>query len=159
MKTHFKKLQNPNYLGSWDLADANGNYQDRVVTLTSVKKEMVHDGKGGQEECVTVQLKGLKPIIANSTNLKAIVKATGSPFIEDWAGKQITLTVKKIKAFGDTVDAIRVNPASVKLPELTPTHPKWAGAKASLADKSTTIETIRTHFTLTPENEALLTHV
>ena len=38
-KTHFKKLRNPNYIGGWDLIDA-----DKTVTITKVTKEMVHDG-------------------------------------------------------------------------------------------------------------------
>src|SRR5690606_21274219 len=49
-----------------------------------------------------------KPMIANKTNLKAIASATGSVYIEDWVGKQVTLFVKNIRAFGENVDAIRV---------------------------------------------------
>ena len=54
MKTHFKKLKNPDYLGSWDLADQNGNFKNKIVTISKVEKKMVHDGRGNQEECVTV---------------------------------------------------------------------------------------------------------
>ena len=42
-KTHYKVLRNPNYIGGWDLIDA-----DKTVTITKVTKEMVHDGKGGE---------------------------------------------------------------------------------------------------------------
>jgi hypothetical protein len=48
-KTHFKKLRNPDYLGSWDLIDENGTVKNRAFTITGVKKEMVHDGKGGKD--------------------------------------------------------------------------------------------------------------
>ena len=54
MKTHFKKLKNPDYLGSWDLMDQNGNAKNTILTIKEVKTEMVHDGKGGQENCTTV---------------------------------------------------------------------------------------------------------
>jgi hypothetical protein len=37
-----------------------------------------------------------------------------SPFIEDWVGKQIELTVKKIRAFGEMHDALRVVSGTVK---------------------------------------------
>jgi hypothetical protein len=126
MKTHFKKLRNPNYIGSWDLADENGNFKDLTVTITGATKEMVHDGKGGQEECSVVYLKGLKPMVANATNLKMIAKVTKSPYIEDWSGKQIILTVKQVKAFGEMHDAIRVkNEVPVK-PAMTSSHANYA---------------------------------
>ena len=37
-----------------------------------------------------------------------ISQVWGSPYIEDWVGKQIKLFVKKVNAFGETVDAVRV---------------------------------------------------
>jgi hypothetical protein len=137
MKTHFKKLRNPNYIGSWDLADANGNFQDLTVTITGAVKELVHDGKGGQEECSVVQLKGLKPMVANSTNLKMIAKVTGSPYIEDWAGKQIILTVKQVKAFGEIHDAIRVKNEKPVKPAMTASHANYALVVAAVKSGKT----------------------
>jgi hypothetical protein len=137
MKTHFKKLRNHNYMGSWDLADQNGNFQDLTVTITGATKEIVHDGKGGQEECSVVHLKGLKPMVANATNLKMISKLTGSPYIEDWTGKQIILTVKQVKAFGEVHDAIRVkNEVPVK-PAMTSTHANYSLVVAAVKSGKT----------------------
>lgn len=153
MKTHFKKLRNPDYLGSWDLADANGNFKNRALTIKEVKKEMVHDGKGGQEDCVTVHFFESKPMIMNSTNLKTIHKALGTPFIEDWAGKKIEISVEKVKAFGEIHDALRV--VKVNL-ELDPKHPKWNGAKTAIKAKTVTIEQIKKQYSISPENEKLL---
>jgi hypothetical protein len=152
-KTHFKKLRNPDYLGSWDLADENGNFKNRIMTITEVKKEMVHDGKGGKDECVTVHFQGSKPMIMNSTNLKTIHKSLGTPYIEDWVGKKIEITVEQVKAFGEIHDALRVVKTSL---ELTPKHPKWNGAKTALVNGTVTIEAIKKQYTLSPENEALL---
>jgi len=153
MKTHFKKLRNPDYLGSWDLADENGNYRNKVVTITKVSKKMVHDGKGGQEECITVDFAECKPMIMNSTNLKTIFKVLNSPYIEDWTGSKIELTVEKVKAFGEIHDALRVIKNSL---ELTPKHPKWNGAKTALKEGKVTLEAIKKQYSLTLENEELL---
>lgn len=153
MKTHFKKLRNPDYLGSWDLADANGNFKNRIFTIKEVKKEMVHDGKGGKEDCVTVHFIEAKPMIMNSTNLKTIHKSLGTPYIEDWAGKKIEVTVEKVKAFGEVHDALRVIKTSL---ELDPRHPKWNGAKEAIKAGTVTIDQIKKQFTISPENEKLL---
>jgi hypothetical protein len=153
MKTHFKKLRNLDYLGSWDLADTNGNFKNRALTIKEVKKEMVHDGKGGQEDCVTVHFLESKPMIMNSTNLKTIHKTLGTPFIEDWVGKKIELSVEKVKAFGEIHDALRV--AKVNL-ELDPKHAKWNGAKTAIKSGTVTIEAIKKQYSISPENEKLL---
>jgi hypothetical protein len=153
MKTHFKKLRNPDYLGSWDLADTNGNFKNKALTIKEVKKEMVHDGKGGQEDCVTVHFFESKPMIMNSTNLKTIHKTLGTPFIEDWAGKKIELSVEKVKAFGEIHDALRV--VKINL-ELDPKHAKWNGAKTAIKAGTVTIEAIKKQYSISPENEKLL---
>jgi hypothetical protein len=112
-KTHFKKLRNPNYLGSWDLMDDDGKIHNKILTITDVKKDTVFDGTGKQEECVVVFFKNVKPMIMNSTNLKTISKILQSPFIEDWIGNALEVTVKKIKAFGEFHDALRISPKKV----------------------------------------------
>lgn len=155
MKTHFKKLRNPDYLGSWDLADENGKFKNRVLTISGVKKETVHDGRGGEGECVTVSFEGSKPMIMNATNLKMVSKSLNSPYIEDWVGKKIEITVEKVKAFGEMHDALRV--VKVNL-ELTPKHPKWKGAKEAIESGTVTIEQIKKAYTITDENEKLLTN-
>lgn len=153
MKTHFKKLRNPDYLGSWDLTDQNGNFKNKVLTIKEVKKEMVHDGKGGKEDCVTVLFYESKPMIMNSTNLKTIHKTLGTPYIEDWAGKKIEITVEKVKAFGEVHDALRVVKNSL---DLNPNHPKWSGAKQAIKSGTVTIEAIKKQYTISTENEKLL---
>jgi hypothetical protein len=153
-KTHFKKLRNPDFLGSWDLTDQEGNFRNKVVTISQVKKQMVHDGKGGQEECITISFAECKPMIMNSTNLKTINKVLNSPYIEDWTGQKIELTVEKVKAFGEVHDALRVVKYSF---ELTPKHPKWNGAKKAIKEGTVTIEQIKKQYTISQQNEKLLT--
>ena len=109
MKTHFKKLRNPNFIGSWDLENpTQDGYIAKDVTIAKVENQQVHDGKGGQSECTVIHLKECKPMIGNSTNLKTIAKVLKTPYIEEWVGQKITLKVASVKAFGEVHDAIRV---------------------------------------------------
>lgn len=154
MKTHWKKLTNPDYIGSYDFQPG----EERNVQILNVKRENVTGPDGKKEECSVAQLKGQKPLILNSTNQKAITTALGTPYIEDWAGKHITLTVQRVKAFGDWVDAIRVKPTAptVKKEALTPAHSRWDGAKQAILAGNVTLEQIRSQFELSKENEAKL---
>lgn len=109
MKTHIDKLRNPNYLGGWDLLDQNGKTIDKIVTIKEIKAEHVFDQKSNSEQqVITVYFNECKPIILNATNRKTLKKVTGTEFIEDMAGKKIQLTTKKVKAFGEIHDAIRI---------------------------------------------------
>ena len=107
-KTHWKKLNNPDYLGSYAFQPG----EEKVVTIKEVKREMVFNPSGGgKEECTVAYFKEpVKPFILNTTNCKTITKVWGTPYIEDWAGCRITLKVKRISAFGEMVDAVRVSP-------------------------------------------------
>jgi len=144
-KTHFKKLRDPNYVGSWDLMDKEGNVHDKIVTITGVEKKQVFDGKGGSEMLPTISFAECKPMVANSTNMKVVSRVCGSNFIEDWVGKKIRLTVKQIKAFGELHDAIRVDSKPVVLPELTQAHAKFEYVKNAVQN-GTTREQVETTF-------------
>jgi len=104
-KTHWKKLDNPNYLGAYSLLD--GVTQELTATIEKVVIEEVKSDRGA-EPCKVAYLKGQKPLILNTTNCKIITKLFDTPFIEEWAGRDITLHVEKIKAFGETMAALRV---------------------------------------------------
>lgn len=116
-KTHWKKLTNPDYLGAYSFASGDG-YEEKVVKITTVRQEKVTGPDGKQEMCMVAHLAdGLKPMILNRTNCKAIEKVSGSPFIEAWAGVCVTVYVAKVKAFGDVVDALRIRPTKPKAVE------------------------------------------
>ena len=108
-KTHIDKLRDPKFLGGWDLQDENGKTVDMVVTIKEVKSELTFNQKSQSEESViTVYFEECKPIILNSENRKTLKKVTDTGFIEEIAGKKIQLTTKRIKAFGEWWDAIRI---------------------------------------------------
>lgn len=107
-KTHWKKLNNPDYLGAYAFQPG----EEKVVTIKEVKRETVFNpSSSGKEECtVAYFVEDVKPMILNATNCKTIQRVWGTPFIEDWKNRKITLRVKKISAFGEMVDAVRVSP-------------------------------------------------
>lgn len=104
-KTHWKKWNNPDYLGAYAFQPG----EEKTVTIKEVKREIVKNERGSEECTVAHFAEDVKPLILNVTNCKMISKLIGSPFVEDWPGKKISLKVKKISAFGDMVDAVRVS--------------------------------------------------
>lgn len=152
VKTHYRRLVNPHYIGAYSLDPG----QELNVTIEKVIREQVAGPDGKKEECTVAYLKGQKPFILNATNSKTISKALKSPYIEDWAGKTITLYAAKIKAFGEELEALRVRPTVPTKPELTPTHAKWNGAVQALKAGNTTLEAIKSAYVLTAENETKL---
>jgi|TARA_R110000772_G_scaffold120327_1_gene226493 hypothetical protein len=155
MKTHWKKLKNPDYIGSYELMTGEEK-TDLVVKVLKVEKKLVKGTDGSDSECIIAELENQKPMILNSTNAKVIEKLANSPFIEDWNGLKITLYVKRIKAFGEMVDALRIRESAPLLPELTPEHERWNGALEGLANGSVTIKQIKASFRLSVANEKLL---
>ena len=105
-KTHWKKLTNPNYLGAYAFQPG----EEKTVTIKEVKRENVQNQKGTEECTVAYFEEDIKPLILNKTNAGMIAKVWGSPFIEDWTGCRIILKVKKVNAFGEITDAVRVSP-------------------------------------------------
>lgn len=106
-KTHWKKLENPDYLGAYALQPN----QDLIVQIKSVGQEEVYNPTNNKKETCTVARfmdPAIKPMILNVTNCKTISKLYNTPYIEDWAGKYIAIYIAKVKAFGETVDALRI---------------------------------------------------
>jgi len=153
-KTHWKKTQNPNYLGTYAIDPDS----DLVLTIKDAKQEMISNPKGEDEEKLVLYFKeDQKPLIMNVTNSKQIEKIYGTPYIEEWIGKKIQLYIDdNIKAFGETVTGVRIRPKKPKKPKLSPSHDKWAGAVSAFGNDKTDLDTIRKHYRLDEEMEELL---
>lgn len=102
-KTHWKRLVNPDYIGAYALNPG----EDLTVTIKSVARELVTSTGGKKEECTVAHLVGQKPMILNATNSKTIAKLYG-PYIEDWAGKQITLYASVTQLAKEMVECLRI---------------------------------------------------
>ena len=111
-KTHWKHFFKYDYLGSQDL----DNVKDLILTIKSIKIEQVKGPGGRSEDCPVLRFhENVKPMIMNRTNCKIIDKVYGSPSIEDWVDKSIQLYVKKVEAFGDVVDGLRIREVAPKV--------------------------------------------
>ena len=106
--THWKKLTNPNYLGSHDF-QPNQEVKVTIERIENVDVELFNGKKLETKNCILAYFKGAKkPMILNKENMKLITKCLGTPYIEKWSGKEIILFVSQVSAFGSTVDAVRV---------------------------------------------------
>lgn len=154
MKTHWKKLHNPDYLGAYDFAEG----EERVVTIKTVSLQSVSGPDGKKDDCIVATFtEPFKPMILNATNCKVITKLAGSPMIEDWTGKSFKIVVAKVKAFGDVVDALRIKPEAVKKPELVAESENFLKCRAAVQSGQFTVEQIKSKYSVSAEVEKLLT--
>jgi uncharacterized protein with PIN domain len=114
-KTHWKQLVNLDYIGAYAL-----NGEDLTLTIRTVRREIVTGANGKKEECMVMYWaeSGYKPMILNRTNAKTISGVCGSSYVEDWAGKRITLYPTTTKFGGEVVECLRVRataPAAAKI--------------------------------------------
>ena len=105
--THWKKLMNPDYLGSYALEPG----KDLIATIHTVGNEEVTGSDGKKEICSVIHfVEGVKPMILNATNNKTIAKLFKTPYIEQWSGRKIQIYTEKVRAFGEVWDALRIRP-------------------------------------------------
>ncbi len=97
---------------------------------------------------------GVKPFILNATNSKSIAKLYG-PYVEDWAGKPITLFASTAKLAGDTVECLRIRPV-VPQPVARPIKPaRFDAALEAIRAGSYTVKQLEA-YALTLEQETML---
>ncbi len=104
-ETHWKKLVDTNFLGSWDITGGR-----LVLKIDAVKREKIfNQNKNAEESCIVAYFadQRYKPMILNKTNCKTLQKLTGSPYIESW-NVMVGIKVEKVKAFGELVEALRI---------------------------------------------------
>jgi hypothetical protein len=111
-RTHWKQLQNNDWIGAYALQDG----QDLTLTIDKAMQEQVTGNNGKREMCLTVHWveRDYKPMIVNRTNAKTITKILGSPYREHWKGKKIQLYPTTTRFGGDMVECIRVRPTAPK---------------------------------------------
>ena len=119
--THWKQLANYDYLGAYSLNDK----KEMTVTIKKVVQELVTVNAGRKENCIVAYFSDSdKPMILNKTNCKTITKLHGTPNIEEWQGKKITLFASTASLAGETVECLRIRPyvaadKTEPLPEIT----------------------------------------
>jgi hypothetical protein len=151
VKTHWKQLIDPRFVGVYALP----NGEDMTVTIKYVQKETITMMGGKKEDHSLAYLVETKPLILNSTNSKTIEKLYG-PYIEDWAGRKITLYASTTKLGSEMVECLRIRakvPAEVKaaLP-----GPRMNAALQAVREGKYSAESLRVKYALTPDQEASL---
>ena len=157
-KTHWKKLRNPDYIGAYAIDPGT----EPVYTIKLVRNEMVVGADGKKEECTVMHFhENVKPMILNATNAKTVAKMVGSDYVEEWQGHRVQLFCAQVKAFGDTVEALRIRPkepkaANAPKPDFTPSTPNWEKAVQALRDGATSLEKIREKYTLSDAHAVIM---
>jgi hypothetical protein len=146
--THWKRLINPDYIGAYALNPD----QDLTVTINFVQREEVVGAGGKKEDCTVAHLIEQKPMILNATNSKTIHKLYG-PYIEDWAGKQVTLFASTTRMGGETVECLRIRPTVAKPSKKRIDDARLGKAIASIISGEYTTEKLRAQFDLTEAQE------
>jgi hypothetical protein len=121
-KTHWRATEKSNFAASWDFdqrfAATIKKVENKVVTLSGGRKE--------EKTVVTFEEKEispgheLKPMILNAYNKKALVKITGSPYIEDWSGCPVWISKRQVKFQGDDTEGLKLEgrtPSPICTPE------------------------------------------
>lgn len=150
-KTHWKQLIDPRYIGAYALP--NGN--DLIVTIDFVRKEEITMMGGKKEDHSIMHISGQKPMILNATNSKSIHKLYG-PYVEDWAGKQITLFVSIAKMGGEMVECLRIRPNIPKREKEKIAGDRLTAALASIKSGSFTLQKLHAKFALTDDQETII---
>lgn len=150
-KTHWKRLINPDYIGAYALNEG----EDLTVRIEFVQVEEITGTGGKKELCTVAHLVDQKPMILNVTNSKSIAKLYG-PYIEDWAGKLVTLFASTTRLAGETVECLRIRPKVAERKAKPITDTRLDGAIASIKASTYTAERLRSAFILTDEQEAKL---
>jgi len=151
-KTHWKRLMNPDYIGAYSLNEG----EDLTVKIDYVVREMITGTGGKKEECTVAHLVAQKPFILNATNSKSIARLYG-PYIEDWAGKPITIYASTTKLAGDTVECLRIRPVVAKRQPPKITDERMKVALDEIKKGNYTAEKLCGNFALTQDQEAWLT--
>jgi hypothetical protein len=165
-KTHWKKLDNPDYLGAYSILDGSKNPKPIMAKIKHVRLENVTGSNGKKEECKVCYLEGQKPLILNATNSKAIAAVAKSPYIEDWQGVVIEIYATTTKMAGEVVDCLRVRTSAPKVQTKPPFDESFEkydgyiqGIKKSDKGLKHVIDTLSKDFTITPEMHDFLAQI
>lgn len=139
---------NPDYIGAYALPPG----EDMTVEILSVGTEKVTVSGGKKEVHTVAKLRGQKPWILNATNQKSIARLHG-PYIEDWAGKKVTLYASTAKLAGDTVECLRVRGEIAQVNKPGISEARLKAAIASIKAGDFTAAKLRDKFFLTLEQD------
>lgn len=160
-QTDWRKYRKSTHLASADLDAMETDGIPLIFTISEVKFETGVDVSGTKMDgifCYFTQ--PIKPLKLNSTNNKILAgfaKKGGligkdCHVIENWKGMTIELYVdRNVKMMGAITDGVRIKPILPVLKKVLPEFKEEHFAKAKSANA--TIESIKKHYSVTPEIE------
>lgn len=111
MKTNFKQLTNPLYMGAYSLDNGDNTYCEIAAVTRSFKQEEVADPSGKKKLCLIGYTDQPKPFILNATAQKVMQQITKSRYLEDWVNVPIIFYVAlNVRTPQGPVDALRIKP-------------------------------------------------
>lgn len=114
----YRKLQDKDFIASWDLRDDAGRAIEVVVTITKVEQgEVRRRPKKGEpkdakqtKRAPILSFRGTnKRLVAIDTHCKEIARLYGKA-TEGWVGKRLTLYGSTCTLGRETVDCVRIRP-------------------------------------------------
>ena len=147
-------MKDNKYLGSWDL-EVDGKYEPRIVTIEKIFQDVMV-GEMGKEDKVFVKLKEFpKSMVCNRSNFKRLETFFGSFDFNDYLGKQIVMSVEKVKSPQGMVDALRFSTRPLpKKEKPTLDDARFAKALQALQEGKTTVEKLTSDFNLNQAQHA-----
>ncbi len=80
-----------------------------TLTITGASLEVIDDPAQRGKQLLSLHFEETPKLLGlNKTNAAAIARLTGTPEVEKWTGHKITIHREDVKAFGQTVPAVRV---------------------------------------------------
>ena len=146
---HWRNLMKDNkHLGSWDL-EVDGKYEPRIVTIEKIFQDVLV-GEMGKEDKVFVKFTEFtKSMVCNRSNFNRLEQFFGSFDFNAYLGKQIVLSVEKVKSPQGMVDALRFSTRPLpKKEKPTLDDARFAKALQALQDGKTTVEKLTSDFNL-----------
>jgi len=111
MKTNYKQLVNPPYMGAYSMDTGDNSYFEIPAVIKQIKTEMVPDPTGKVKQCLIGITDQPKPFIINSTNQKVLQQISKSRYTEDWVGCHIIFYVAlNVRTPQGPTDALRIKP-------------------------------------------------
>ena len=152
--THWRTIMNTKFLSGDELPE-----DGKVVTIKDFSNEKFFSPRTKKEEDNVILLFNelSKPMILTNRKAKQISKALGTPFMGEWANKQVHIYPVIEKHFGEMFKVVNIKKNIVVVKEeLTPDSDKWDKAKESLKSGAITIEKIKQHYELSEVNRLKL---
>ena len=142
MSSHWRKILEMPYINGSELVG------DVLVTIKEYKTEnFFSPSKKRKEDHAILYFNELKKgMVVNSRKAQAIERILGTPLMEEWVGKTLTIFSQDEKHFGIVYPVITVKRGEKKKSVLTPEHKRWNVAVEKIASGETDMKAIKKSF-------------